>query len=142
MGTYRYSGRKVGAWAKTLGEKPKSAPTWLTVFKDHPEFFRADVDAGGFQTLALRRAQPRVFNTKTKEEITLEEFRKIPKDQRRHFSRRPLSTEQILSLVDVAVRLQTQAVMRKQELRWLVVVFFGLLSSFVGAFVGAIIKAS
>jgi hypothetical protein len=141
MGTYRYSGRKVNSWAKILGEKPKSADSWLIVFNEHPEFFRAGVDDAGFQTLALRRAQPRIYNTRTREEMTLEQIQAIPKERRSHISRRPLSSEQILSLVDVAVKLHTQAIARRQELRWWVVMLIGLASSFVGAFVAALIKA-
>lgn len=140
MGTYKYSGRKVESWAKILGEKPKSADTWLMVFNEHPEFFRAGVDDAGFQTLALRRAQPRVYNTRTREEMTLEQLKAVPRDNRSHISRRPLSSEQILSLIDVAVKLHTQAIARRQELRWWVVMLIGLTSSFVGAFVAAIIN--
>lgn len=137
MGTYRYSGRTVESWTQILGEKPKSAQTWLAIFQEHPEFFRAEVDQAGFQTLALRRAQPRVYNTKTDTVITLQEFYGLPADQRAHISRKPLSSEQILSLVDVAVKLQTQAIVRRQEKRWLVVFVLGLLGTAVAAFIGA-----
>lgn len=141
MGTYKYSGRKVDSWAKILGEKPKSAESWVVVFKQHPEFFRAGVEDAGFQTLALRRAQPKIYNTRTREELSPEQLRAIPKGARSHISRRPLTSEQILSLVDVAVKLHTQAIARRQELRWWVVMLIGLVASFVGAFVAALIKA-
>ena len=142
MGTYRYSGRKVQSWARILGEKPKSADSWLAVFNEHPEFFRAGVGDAGFQTLALRRAQPRVYDTRTREEMTLEQLRAVPRDRRNHISRRPLSSEQILSLVDVAVKLHTQAIARRQELRWWAVMLIGVASSFVGALVAVLIKGA
>ncbi|MGR6738695.1 hypothetical protein [Pseudomonas chlororaphis] len=140
MGSYKYSGRKVESWAKILGEKPKSADSWLEVFKQHPEFFRAGVEDSGYQTLALRRAQPKIYNTRTREELSAEQLTLIPQNDRSHISRRPLSSEQILSLIDVAVKLHTQAIARRQELRWWVVMLIGLASSFVGAFVAALIK--
>ncbi|NWL17351.1 N-carbamoyl-L-amino acid amidohydrolase [Pseudoalteromonas sp. Scap03] len=140
MGTYRYSGRKVESWANLLGEKPKSANDWQSIFNEHPEFFRAGIGDDDFQSLVVRRAQPRVYNTQTEEVITVEQFKALPKDNRSHISRLPLSSEQILALIDVAVKLQTQAVVRRKELRWWVPVVIGVLSSLVGVFVGAAIK--
>lgn len=142
MGSYRYSARSLEAWAELLGEKPRSADGWLTVFNEHPEFFRAGVDEDGLHTLALRRAQPRVYNTQTNEEITVKEFRALPEGQRSHISRRPLSSEQILSLIEVAIKLQSQAVLRRQELRWWLSHVIGVLSLLVGVFVGAAVKGS
>ncbi|WP_313271700.1 hypothetical protein [Stenotrophomonas sp.] len=137
MGAYTYSARRIDSWAELLGLKPRSAESWSILFNEHPEFFRAGLDKDGRHTLALRRAQPRVYNTQTGEEITVEQFKATPKGERSHFSRRPLSTEQMLSLIDVAVKLHTQATVRRQELRWWVSVVISALAGLVGAMIGA-----
>ncbi|UUQ64505.1 hypothetical protein NLK61_25395 [Pseudomonas fuscovaginae UPB0736] len=137
MGTHVYSARTIGSWAEILGQNPKSASSWAAIFNEHPEFFRADLEEGGLHTLASRRAQPRVYNTQTGEEITVAQFKAIPQGERSHFSRRPLSSEQILSLIDVAVKLHTQAAVRRQELRWWVSLVVGALAGLVGAMIGA-----
>lgn len=137
MGAYTYSARTIESWSKILGPTPRSSNSWATIFKEHPEFFRAGLDEEGFHTLALRRAQPRVYNTQTGEEITVQEFKAIPKDERSFISRRPLSTEQMLSLIDIAVKLHTQAAVRRQELRWWVSITVSALAALVGAMIGA-----
>lgn len=137
MGTYRYSARSIESWSEILGEKPRSADTWLTVFNEHPEFFRAGLDEEGLHTLVVRRAHPRTFNTKTLEEISRQEYQELPKDGRSHISRKPLSTEQILALIEVAIKLQAQAAARRQELRWWVPIVITALSALTGALIGA-----
>lgn len=140
MGTYRYSAWSVESWAELLGEKPRSAETWLAVFNDHPEFFRSGVEDDGLQTLALRRAQPRVYNTKTNEEITIAQFKELPAEGRSHISRRPLSSQQITSLIEVAVKLQSKAFARRQELRWWVPHVMSIVTLLVGLAAGAFLK--
>lgn len=141
MGSYRYSGRTVKAWSKIMGEKPVSASNWLEVFEQHPEFFRADVGKTGNQSLVLRRAQSRTYDTRSGSLITMQQFFNLPAAQRKHISRLPLTSEQIVSLIDVAVKLHTQAIARRKELRWWVAMIIGLLSSFTGAFVASLIQA-
>lgn len=140
MGTYRYSARSVESWGELLGEKPRSAETWLEVFNEHPEFFRAGVDDDGLHTLALRRAQPRVYNTKTNEEITVAQFKELPTEERPKISRRPLTSPQITSLVEVAVKLQSQAFARRQELRWWVPHAMSIATLLIGLVAGALLK--
>lgn len=140
MGTYRYSARTVESWAELLGEKPRSAESWLDVFNDHPEFFRSGLEEEGLHTLALRRSQPRVYNTKTNEEITVAEFKELPTDGRSHISRRPLSSQQIASLIETAIKLQSQAFARRQELRWWVPHAMSVVTLLIGLMVGAVIK--
>ncbi|AXS88629.1 hypothetical protein ACN5ZH_000305 [Pseudomonas aeruginosa] len=137
MGTYSYSARTIDSWAEILGQKPRSGSSWASIFNEHPEFFRVGLEEDGLHTLALRRAQPRVYNTQTGEEITVAQFKAIPQGERSHFSRRPLSSEQMLSLIDVAVKLHTQAAVRRQELRWWVSVVVSVLAGLVGAMIGA-----
>lgn len=140
LGTYRFAARTVESWAEILGEKPRSANSWVTIFNEHPEFFRASIDEEGYYSLALRRAQARTFNTRTSEVITVEQFRNLPDSERAIYSRKPLTSEQILSLVEVAVKIQDRAVARRQELRWWVQVVITTLSSLVGALIAVHVK--
>ncbi len=137
MGVYRHSARKIEAWVELLGNKPKSADNWLKIFNEHPEFFRAGLDEDGFHTLVLRRAQPRTYNTKTGDEISIKEFKALEQSARKQYSRRPLSTEQILALIDAAAKLQTQATIRRQELRWWVSIVVTALAALAGSIIGA-----
>lgn len=140
MGTYQYSARSVEGWSELLGKKPRSADSWLEVFKDHPEFFRAGLEDQGLHTLALRRAQPRVYNTKTNEEITVAEYKELPADGRSHISRRQLSSQQIISLIETAIKLQSQAFARRQEFRWWVPHAMSIATLLIGLVAGAVIK--
>ena len=140
MGTYRYSARSVVSWAELLGEKPRSAETWLEVFNDHPEFFRAGLEEEGLHTLALRRSQPRIYNTKTDEEITITQLKELPANGRSHISRRPLSPQQITSLIETAIKLQSQAFARRQELRWWIPHAMSVVTLLIGLIAGAVIQ--
>ena len=139
MGTYRFSGRTVEAWSELLGKHPRSADTWLSVFQEHPEFFRVEGSAG-YQTLVLRRSQPRVYDTTADSEISRTEFSQLPQNRRSHISRKPLLPEQILALADLAVKLHSQALERRRELRWWIIALVTTASSFVGALVAATVK--
>lgn len=140
MGTYRYSARSIESWSALLGEKPQSALTWLMVFNDHPEFFRAGIDEDDLHTLAIRRAQPRLYDTKNHTAISLEVFAALPKDGKSHISRTPLSSGQIASLVEIAVKLHAEAVTRKRESRWWVHIAIPAVSSLLGVVLGAYVS--
>jgi hypothetical protein len=137
MGTYHYSARSIEAWSALLGEKPQSATTWLTVFNEHPEFFRAGVDEDDLHTLAIRRAQPRLYDTKSHAAISPKAFAALPKDNRSHISRTPLSSGQIASLVEIAVKLHAEAVTRNRESRWWAHIAIPALTSLLGVVIGA-----
>ena len=137
MGTYHYSARSIEAWSALLGEKPQSATTWLVLFNEHPEFFRAGVEEDDLHTLAIRRAQPRLYDTKSYGAISPEAFAALPKTGRSHISRTPLSSGQIASLVEIAVKLHSEAVTRKRESRWWVQIVTPALSSLLGVVLGA-----
>jgi len=136
MGSYRYSARTVENWKEILGEKPRSAESWQTIFNDHPEFFRAGVSDDGLHSLVARRSQGRTYNTQTGSEITLEQFSSLVGKQRDIISRKPLSPEQIQSLVQTAINLQNQAVTRAQELRWWVPTLVAIASLVIGVLTG------
>lgn len=48
MGIYSYSARTIDSWAEILGQKPRSASSWGSIFNEHPEFFGRDWKKMGF----------------------------------------------------------------------------------------------
>lgn len=134
LGSYRYAAREEMKWRQLL-HKPKSAETWGEVFRDHPEFFRASSRDDGYHQLVLRRAQSNYTHVGNGQVITLHQLKQLTPQQQKSYSRSPLSPEQILALTDVAIKLQNQAVARRQELRWWVPV----IAAFGGAVVGGIL---
>ena len=139
MGSYRFSSRQEIKWKEIL-KAPRSASSWVEIFRQHPEFFRASSSSSGLHQLVLRRAQDRVFDTETGAIITIQQFFALPVPDREKISRKPLTAEQIISLIDVAVKLQNQAISRRQELRWWVPTLVGLASLVIGVVTGAAVS--
>lgn len=136
MGSYRYSSRRVKKWEQIL-KKPRSASSWDVVFNEHPEFFRASSREDGEHQLVLRRAQNKVYDTDTGKEITVRDYFSLDEKGQSRISRKPLSAEQIISLVEVAIKLQNQAVTYNQEVRYRIPLLMGLL----GVLLGALLKS-
>lgn len=134
MSTYKFASRHTPDWEKSIGRAPLSSETWGSVFLEHPEFFRVKDE---WASLVWRRASEKLFDTHGGREISKEEFDKLLEDQRRKISRAPLSAEQTTALVEVAIKLQTQAISRRSELRWWLPVLIGA----IGIAIGALIKS-
>ncbi|MEK7137690.1 MAG: N-carbamoyl-L-amino acid amidohydrolase [Patescibacteria group bacterium] len=134
MGTYKFASREIDKWGESLGRPPLSAESWRKVFEEHPEFFRLRDDLA---SLVWRRASERVYDTVTGKEITKVEADALSEEARKKLSRAPLSPEQVTSLIEVAIKLQTQAISRRQELRWWVPVLVGA----IGIAIGALLKS-
>jgi len=124
-----------GSWKEAIGNRPPvSAKFWSTVFSEHPEFFRTSDD--GKVSLVLRRAGER-YDTTTGKRITQDEFDRLPEEQKKTVSRVPLLPDEITELIELAIKMQTQAIAVRQELRWWVPVVVGAL----GVLVGALLKS-
>ena len=134
MSTFKFANRDVTKWENSIGRTPKSSTTWLTIFEDHPEFFRV---SEGSVSLVWRRAYERVYDTVSGKELSPQEIRALQDKARDELSRAPLSPEQTTALIEVAIKLQNQAIARRHELRWWVPVIVGSL----GVLVGALLKS-
>jgi hypothetical protein len=130
MSTYKFANRTADKWENSIGRDPKSSAAWLTIFEDHPEFFRV---ADGSVSLVWRRAYERVYDTVTGNELSAKEIQTLDDKQRSDLSRAPLTPEQTTALIEVAIKLQNQAIARRQELRWWVPVIVGSLGILIGA---------
>ena len=109
--------------------------SWSLVFEEHPEFFRI---SEGKVSLVWRRARDRVYDTTSGKEVAQDEIDRWSEEERnKRLSRAPLTAEQTTALIEVAIKMQTQAIARRQELRWWVPVIVGAL----GVLVGALLKS-
>jgi len=119
MGTYRFASRPLIKWENRLGRKPVSGENWITVFKQHPEFFTIQ---GENISLVWRRSRERNYDTFKHELVSREEAFSLKKEEgeqdEKRLSRPPLDTAEISKLVDIAVSLHEREINHRQERRW------------------------
>ena len=119
MGTYRFASRRLEKWEKRLGRNPVSAPNWLAIFRQHPEFFTIQDD---FVSLVWRRSKERNYDTFERKLLSRTEAQGMaatdPEQDATRLSRPPLDTAEISKLVDIAVSLHERGINHKQERRW------------------------
>ena len=83
MGTEKYDGHKPEDWEKRIGSSPKSADSWLGIFREHPEFFYTYIHEGNEKaSLLWRRARNWSWDTKSQKEIDLIELEKWPEEKK------------------------------------------------------------
>jgi hypothetical protein len=137
--------RKIKDWAYEF-DRDRDADTvdrWTSVFQDHREFFltyrrREDPDLKA----ALRwRYAFKTFDAESGKEYTPEEIQALPDEQRRSLTTKPLSGEQIQTLLNTAIGLHTRAMEELRESRWWIPVFAAILG-FFGAMAGVILSAA
>lgn len=134
MGTYKFASRRIKDWEGSIGRSPSSASTWLEVFVEHPEFFRIKDE---WISLVWRRASEKTFNTRSGKELAKEDVDKMTPEEKRKVSRAPLTPDQVTALIEVAIKLQSQAISRRSELRWWVPLLIGA----VGVAIGGLLKS-
>lgn len=134
LGTYKFASRKSPEWEKSIGRAPVSADSWHQVFTEHPEFFRNREE---WVSLVWRRSSERLFDTRSGQELSKESVDAMTDEERKKISRSPLTSEQVTALIEVAIKLQTQAISRRAELRWWLPVLIGVM----GIAIGALIKS-
>jgi hypothetical protein len=116
MGSYPLATRNESKWQEKLGS-PLSAPSWVTVFEKHPEFFRVN-DEGGI-TLRWRHGYDRIFRTTDQRELLRAELDALSEEDRKELTRKPLTEAQIETLLNAASELHTRAIAYAQERKWL-----------------------
>ena len=119
MGTYRFASRRLEKWEKRLGRNPVSASDWLTIFRQHPEFFTIQ---DNFVSLVWRRSKERNYDTFERRLLSRSEAQAMaatePEQDAIRLSRPPLDTAEISKLIDIAVSLHEREINHKQERRW------------------------
>jgi hypothetical protein len=146
MGTYKYDGllpdrseeRREFNWEQAIGSNPRSVTNnkWSELFRQHPEFFR--IDDNGKAYLVWRRARERVWDTESRKELTISELDGLSEQQKdNRLSRKPLEPGETTKLIEIAVNMHSQAIARRQELRWWVPLLMGV----VGVLIGVLFKS-
>lgn len=138
MGAYSWSSRTIARWTTTMGTDPVSADSWEEIIRQHPEFFRLK---DTLATLVWRRAYQKNYYPERGVELSPEEManrENLSENERPSLTRKPLTDDQIFSLIESAIKFQSAAIAYNQESRWPWVIGTGIVS----AVIGFLIKAS
>jgi len=137
LGIYKFYKLKVEDWADRIGVEPVSAREWLTIFKDHPEFFRVGPSEKKV-SLVWRRAYQKRFDVDTEQLITREEYRSRDAKAQSRVTRAPLEDTQIATLVRTAIDLNDREMAHQREARWWIPIAAGLIGIVLGTFLDAL----
>jgi hypothetical protein len=133
---------KIKDWAYEFDQSHDAATidTWISVFRDHREFFLV-YQLPGEQELkaALRwRYAFKTLDAESGKEYTPAEIKGLPEKQRWLLTSKPLGGEQIQTLLNTAIGLHARAMEELRESRWWVPVFAAILAfGFTGHVVAA-----
>jgi hypothetical protein len=114
LGSYKKYKLSAEGWEPVLENRPLSADSWMTIFGEHPEFFRTNDKA--LVSLMWRRAMPHDND-----------------------SREPLSQEQLSTLITAALEFHAKALEQERDRRWWLPLLAAL-TAFAGALLGACIS--
>jgi hypothetical protein len=157
MGTHVWDTRPVEHWVNVLGRWPLSVETkkWDDVFDRHPEFFGKEIwrtkkEKEGIEEfvyyLRWRRAGERTFNPDNLKELNNDEIEALKAGgiyEDKRLTRKPLTPEQIGTLLTAAIDLQDRAISFEARSRWwlpVVISFVTALFGILGVVVGAMLK--
>lgn len=149
LGSYeKKTSRRLKLWISLLG---KDETYWKKVFEEHPEFFRVndkteqidelDDDNSDSNTseiwisLRWRFAYQKVYDHIRKIELSEDELKKLTSQEKKKLTRKPLSSEQIQSLITTAINLNEKAInddIRKKWWRPLLTGVFVILGALIG----------
>jgi hypothetical protein len=137
MGSYPWATRDEAGWQDKLGA-PLSANAWIEIFREHPEFFRVNEESR--ITLRWRHGYDKSYHVANQRELTPSELNALSQEERKQVTRKPLTEDQIETLLKTAIELHTRAVAFAQERRWLSPLLFGLLGTILGIVLQAALK--
>ncbi len=146
FGSQRWDSREIKDWKTVLGDTPQSGATWEEVLAAHPEFFGVSTrtDGTALHYLRLRRAYERTVDPDTLRELDDVEIKAL-KDAGKYDSiklaRRPLTSDQVETLMKTAIELQVRAAALEDRSRWWLPLAAAVLG-FVGAVLGSFLKGS
>jgi len=133
MGTFKYASRTVEKWNETIGRKPLSESNWMVVFEQHPEFFLLKRN---YASLIWRRSREKNYDTINGKEINMIDVKKLTDEEKKKFSRKPLNSKQIQTLINAAVQMHTAAISQQKDKRW----WIPMLASLMGVIIGFLLK--
>lgn len=136
LGSYKFYKLDAAGWADRISGRQKSAEHWKSVFDEHPEFFRMASGAEKY-SLVWRRQFPRNFNVDSDKEILGDH--EVSGEAYDRISRRPLSPDELTSLISVAVNLHRASLDHDNSRRWWIQLVTAAVS-FAGAMLGAAVS--
>ena len=139
MGKYGFYKLDFKQWAMRISGDENMEVYWKDLFIEHPEFFRLDSEKKK-ASLVWRRSYRKRYSVDKQKEISSDEFEKISSDEQKRISRKPLTGDEILTLINTAINLHTRAIEQNKEYRWLSSPLFSLLGVVLGAFIAFIAK--
>ena len=116
-------------WADRICGDKAEAEHWKQLFKEHPEFFRLDQKRER-ASLVWRRTFPKNYNVDTESTITVK-LTSLSEEEKKRISRRPLTNEDISTLMSTAINLHSKALEQKQERRWWIPGVLGFVAGLV-----------
>jgi len=136
MATYKFYKLDFAQWADRIEAKTDRADYWRKVIKEHPEFFRTD-SKDEKASLVWRRQHQKRFDVDTESKITKEDFLARSDVSKARVSRSRLTSEELKTLIDAAIKLHSAAFEQKKYRSWWVTPAM----SFAGAIIGVILTA-
>jgi hypothetical protein len=130
LGAYeKWSSRRLKFWITLLGEDEQY---WKKVFEEHSEFFRinnvseddenqedlTDDNSNIYVSIRWRFAYPKTYDFEKKRELDETEYKGLSKDEKNKLTRRPLTNEQIQSLIATAINLKEKAISDVETKKW------------------------
>lgn len=136
MGTYKFYKLSFTDWSDRITGDESKGDYWLTIFEEHPEFFR--LDKGRTKaSLVWRRNYQKRYDVDKDIIITREEFDALTPARLERISRIPLTNADISTLVNTAINLHSREIENKKDARWWISGVIGL----IGVVLGAVINA-
>ena len=137
--------RTIEGWANEFDREctPQTIERWTKVFNEHREFF-VTYKFEGKPKAALRwRYTHKNWDPKTDQEYSGSQRQNIPQEQLVRLTSKPLSGEQIDTLLNTAIALRARAMEELIASRWWVTLFqagLGFLGALMGGFLSDVIK--
>ncbi len=136
--------REIKDWAHEFNRSrdPKVVAHWTSVFEDHREFFltyRLDGEKELKAALRLRYAF-KTYDAETDKEYKPEQMQHLSREIRDRLTTRPLQGDQIETLLNTAIGLDTRALEREAARKWWIPLLAATLG-FAGAILGNLLSA-
>ena len=132
MGEYKFYKLDFASWADRISGDQSKADYWRKVFEEHPEFFRLDAK-NEKASLVWRRQKPKRYSVDQARIVSREEAQSIGWER---ISRAPLQSNELQSLMSVAVEIHSQAIGNQNARRWWVPLVAGFFGALAGALIG------
>lgn len=131
LGSYeKKTSRRLNFWTSLLG---RDEAYWKKVFEEHPEFFRVNDKTQQLEetdddnnndsselwvSLRWRFAYQRTYDHLRKIELSNDELNELNNSQKKKLTRKPLTSEQIQSLISTAINLNEKAISDDIRKKW------------------------